>query len=95
MRSLIIALAATATFAVSAEAQYRQTREPFRATVTKRSYLDPGPVAPVGRYQNYVNAGHWFHPPVYSNFGDHFGAGVLPPRIGAGGGPFCCYDFRP
>ena len=88
--SALAALALTLA-AEPAAAQSRQYREPFRATVKQRSFLDAGPVAPVGRYQNYVNSGAWFERPAYFHTEGRFGADTLPPRIGAGGSPFCCF----
>lgn len=62
--ALAVVLAAT-TFASTAEAQYRSTTRTI--TVQPRSYLDPGPVVPVGSLSNYVYVGHYFSEPPYSN----------------------------
>jgi hypothetical protein len=71
--SIILAAAALAAFTASANAQtkprprhhpqvaerYNDERPPL--TVNRRSFLDPGPVAPVGSMSNYVTANTIFN----------------------------------
>jgi hypothetical protein len=89
MRSFAISAILLSVFTVAAEAQTRY-REPLRGTVRQRSYLDAGPVAPVGRYQNYVYSGQYYSAPAL-HFNDRYRPNVLPPAIGGGVSPFCCY----
>jgi hypothetical protein len=54
------------------------TRQP-PLNVNKRSWLDPGPVAPVGSAQNYILEGAYFaQTPDMVNFPSRFREDVLP-----------------
>jgi hypothetical protein len=83
--TLALALAAVGSLAAMPAAE-AQSREPLRVIVQKRSYLDPGPVVPVGSMNRYATA-HSFSSPVPS-IGERHSAGVLPSHIGAGTNPF-------
>lgn len=82
---LAITLAASTVLATMAEAQNR--RAPLRITIQKRSYFDAGNVVPVGSLNRYATQ-QVYASPVYSNTGEFYGEGALPPRIGAGVNPF-------
>ncbi len=83
---LAVSVAASTVLASMAEAQQRR-RAPLTVTVQKRSYLDPGNVVPVGSLSRYANQ-HLIASPAYSNTGELYGEGTLPPRIGSGANPF-------
>lgn len=87
LRSFTLTLAVAATGAmITASAAEAQSRSPLRVTVQKRSYLDPGPIVPVGSMNRYATA-HVYSSPVHG-FGDRYGESVLAPRIGGGTNPF-------
>ena len=81
----LASLAALTTVSVVADAQAQD--RPLVLRVQPRSFLDPGPVAPVGSMNRYVTA------PMISSIAnppwafqrDRFGEGSLPDPIG---GPF-------
>jgi hypothetical protein len=77
------ALAAASAFSVVAQAQDR----PLVLRVQPRSFLDPGPVAPVGSLNRYATQGQlsYMTNPPWGHRKDQFGEGVLPDPIG---GPF-------
>jgi hypothetical protein len=91
--SSILAIAATAaSLLISAQAdaktRYRYrvpAHRPLVVPVEPRSFLDPGPVAPVGTYSRYVYVSQYpyFAPYTYSN---HYGEPPLP-SYGDGGRP--------
>lgn len=76
-------MAGVTLFAAAAEAQSR-ARQPMAPplTIQRRSFLDPGPIVPVGSMSNYVSAGTSLNVPVYnmSNPGA-FGRETLPRRF--------------
>ncbi|KLK92173.1 hypothetical protein AA309_17095 [Microvirga vignae] len=78
-------VAALGAFSVAAEAQAQDRPLVFR--VQPRSFLDPGPVAPVGSLNRYATQGQlsYMTNPPWNNHRDRFGEGVLPDPIG---GPF-------
>ena len=81
----LASLAALTTISVVADAQAQD--RPLVLRVQPRSFLDPGPVAPVGSLNRYVTApmiSSIANPP-YGFQKDRFGEGTLPDPIG---GPF-------
>jgi len=81
------ALAAATIVPVVAQAQAQTRERPLVLRVSPRSFLDPGPVAPVGslnRYATQPQLSYMTNPP-WNNQRDRFGEGVLPDPIG---GPF-------
>jgi hypothetical protein len=73
----LVGLAATV-----AEAQTRKSRAAATLTIKKRSFLDSGPVVPVGSLRNYVNVNTTLAVPTYSNIGPSgFGSQALPQRF--------------
>lgn len=82
--ALAMLAAAPVLFALTeAQAQDR----PLVLRVSPRSYLDPGPVAPVGSLNRYATQGtlSYIANPPWSHRRDQFGEGSLPDPIG---GPF-------
>lgn len=82
----LASLAAVSAFSVAAEAQTARDR-PLVLRVSPRSFLDPGPVAPVGslnRYATQPQLSYIANPP-WGNQRERFGEGTLPDPIG---GPF-------
>ena len=66
--------------------QYGNERPPL--TVSKRSFLDPGPVVPVGSMSNYVTMNTVFHQTPDQNFArSEFGNEVLPGPLSVPGRP--------
>jgi hypothetical protein len=98
--SIIIMTAAVASLAIpqDAEAQSRQRQArqalgqggPLVLRVTPRSFLDPGPVVPVGSinpgYTGYGQAQSYLLSPPYAPNGAGFGVATLPDPIT--NGPF-------
>ena len=84
----LASLAALTTFSVAAEAQTRN--RPLVLRVQPRSFLDPGPVVPVGSinpgYTGYGQAQSYLLSPPYAPNGERFGVGALPDPIT--NGPF-------
>ncbi|SCY17595.1 hypothetical protein [Microvirga guangxiensis] len=78
-------LAALGAVSVAAEAQAQDRPLVFR--VQPRSFLDPGPVAPVGSLNRYATQGQlsYVANPPWGFQRDRFGEGTLPDPIG---GPF-------
>ncbi|WP_243369866.1 hypothetical protein [Microvirga solisilvae] len=78
-------VAALGAFSVAAEAQAQDRPLTFR--VQPRSFLDPGPVAPVGSLNRYATQGQlsYMTNPPWGHQRDRFGEGTLPDPIG---GPF-------
>jgi hypothetical protein len=78
-------IAAATAFSVVAEAQAQD--RPLVLRVQPRSFLDPGPTAPVGSLNRYATQGQlsYLTNPPWSHHRDQFGEGVLPDPIG---GPF-------
>jgi hypothetical protein len=73
-------------------AQYGNERPPL--TVNKRSFLDPGPVVPVGSMSNYVTMNTVFHQtPDQSFLRSAFGNEVLPGPFSAPGRPSPVLEF--
>ena len=86
LASLGLAAFATITaFSVVTEAQAQD--RPLVLRVQPRSFLDPGPVAPVGSLNRYATQGQlsYMVSPPWNNQRDRFGEGTLPDPIG---GPF-------
>jgi hypothetical protein len=83
-----ILAAVTATSVVgAAQAQSRRER-PLQLTVTPRSFLDPGPVAPVGSMNRYATTGQssLVTSPPWSNndrFNSNLPSGPAEPFVGA------------
>jgi hypothetical protein len=82
------ALAAGALAPASSEAasqhryRYRTPpHAPFVVQVPPRSFLDPGPVVPVGSLSNYVYASQYPYFPIYS-YTNHYGRPPLPEQPG-------------
>jgi hypothetical protein len=64
-----------------AQSRARQALAP-PLTVQRRSFLDPGPVVPVGSMSNYMNSGTSFNVPVYNmSSPSAFGRETLPRRF--------------
>ena len=98
--SIIVMTAAIASLTIpqGAEAQSRQRQArqalgqggPLVLRVTPRSFLDPGPVVPVGSinpgYTGYGQTQSYLLSPPYAPNGERFGVGVLPDPIT--NGPF-------
>jgi hypothetical protein len=76
-----------AAVTVAASVAEAQQRRPLRVIVQKRSYFDAGKVVPVGSMNRYATQ-NIVASPVYSNTGELYGEGTLPPRIGSGANPF-------
>jgi hypothetical protein len=58
--------------------RYRAAQHsPFVVQVPPRSFLDPGPVVPVGSMSRYVYASQYSYIPVYSYI-NHYGRPPLP-----------------
>jgi len=75
--------------------RYRVAAHPLIVPVEPRSFLDPGPVAPVWTYSRYVYASQYpyFKPYSYTN---HYGEPPLPGFGENGGRPlFEGLDFGP
>ena len=81
----LASLAALTTVAAVADAQAQD--RPLVLRVQPRSFLDPGPVAPVGTLNRYATQPHLsaIANPPWSFQRDRFGEGTLPDPIG---GPF-------
>ncbi len=91
-RTLILSLAGALSlcFAVAdAQAQTRRMRgEAPPITIKKRSFLDSGPVVPVGSLNNYVTMDTLYGLPPYDNNRAWFGRETLPRRFDIpGAGP--------
>jgi hypothetical protein len=87
-RFTLLGLGMLATFAaVSAAAEAQAQDRPLVFRVQPRSFLDPGPVAPVGSLNRYATQGQlsYMMNPPWNNHRDRFGEGVLPDPLG---GPF-------
>lgn len=71
---------------------YRDSRPPL--TVNKRSWLDPGPVVPVGSMQSYVTETTGFNQtPDEAYFPSRFHEDVLPRPLYPTGRPVPVVDF--
>ncbi|MBX9738774.1 MAG: hypothetical protein K2X62_01815 [Beijerinckiaceae bacterium] len=89
------ALAGLTMFASLAEAQNR-ARQPLAPplTIQRRSFLDPGPIVPVGSMSNYVAAGTSLNVPVYNmSSPGAFGRETLPRRFDPPGRPQPLVEF--
>lgn len=87
-RLALLGLASLATFAaVSAAADAQAQDRPLVFRVQPRSFLDPGPVAPVGSLNRYATQGQlsYLMSPPWIGQRERFGEGVLPDPLG---GPF-------
>jgi hypothetical protein len=105
--SIVFSAAAFGWLAASATAQakprhrhYPQAAERYYderppLTVNRRSFLDPGPVVPVGSMSNYVTANTIFNRPVARNFPrSPFGNEVLPGPLEVPGRPQPVVEFE-
>ena len=96
-RPLAICAAAMAgvVFAASvAEAQSRPHKGSARTiTIQKRSFLNSGPIVPLGSLRNYQNDSTVLFVPTSSRMGPGFGAGVLPGRFDVPGRPSPLFTF--
>ncbi|MFI5011023.1 MAG: hypothetical protein ACHQAY_01620 [Hyphomicrobiales bacterium] len=97
----IVALAAGALGTAPADAashryRYRAPlRPPLIVRVAPRSFLDPGPVVPVGSQSSYVYVSQYPYFPPYAAYINHYGEPPLP-GFGDGGRPlFEHLDFGP
>lgn len=105
--SIVLAAAALAAFTASANAQtkprhrhhpqvaerYYDERPPL--TVNRRSFLDPGPVVPVGSLSNYVTANTIFNrtpDQIYAR--SLFGNELLPWPLEVPGRPSPVFEFE-
>jgi hypothetical protein len=82
----LASLAAVTTLSAVTDAQAQD--RPLVLRVQPRSFLDPGPVAPVGSLNRYVTQPMQsaIASPPYINHRDEFGEGVLPDPVT--NGPF-------
>jgi hypothetical protein len=105
-KTLIALAAAMAAFTACASAQTDRPRRHHRPiaiqydnerpplTVNKRSFLDPGPVVPVGSMSNYVTMNTVFHQTPDQNFArSEFGNEVLPGPLSVPGRPSPVVEF--
>jgi hypothetical protein len=84
---LATCLAATAAIAGAfIPAAQAQDRRPLTITIQKRSYLDAGPVVPVGSMNRYATQ-HFYSSSAAPSFGNQSTLG-LPGAIGSGSNPF-------
>jgi hypothetical protein len=104
--SLIVGVAAMAAITVTASAQtkprqnrqavaqqYTSERPPL--TVNKRSFLDPGPVVPVGSMSNYVTANTIFVQTSDQNYArSKYGNAELPRPLEVPGRPQPVLEFE-
>jgi hypothetical protein len=76
-----------------AQTRIRETAPPL--TIQRRSFLDPGVVAPVGSRNRYVQSITTLAVPVYAeiNVPGHFGYDVLPRRFDPPGRPQPIFEF--
>ncbi|SDQ89364.1 hypothetical protein SAMN05444161_1000 [Rhizobiales bacterium GAS191] len=94
----LLAASAFSTVPADAASQHRQryyrapVRAPFVVQVAPRSFLDPGPVVPVGSLSNYVYASQYPYSMPYS-YTNHYGRPPLPE--GSGYVLFDRLDFGP
>jgi hypothetical protein len=89
------ALAGLTLCASLAEAQQR-ARRPLAPplTIQRRSFLDPGPIVPVGSMSNYMTANTILNLPIYATYApDAFGRSVLPRRFDPPGRPQPLFEF--
>jgi hypothetical protein len=64
-------------------------------TVNRRSWLDPGPVVPVGTMNNYMNANTFYNRTPDQNFArSKFGNEALPRPLEVPGRPVPIYEFE-
>jgi hypothetical protein len=102
---VILATAALATLTASANAQttrhrprpqvaatYHDERPPL--TVNRRSFLDPGPMVPVGSLSNYVTANTIFNQTFDHYEGSQFGNFRLPQPLEVSGRPQPVLEFE-
>ncbi len=96
-RTLAISAAAMAALTLAAsiaEAAGRSRVVGTRTvTIQKRSFLNSGPVVPVGSLRNYQNDSTVLFVPTTSRMGPGFGAGVLPGRFDVPGRPSPLFTF--
>jgi hypothetical protein len=105
--SIVLAAAALAAFTASANAQtkprhrhrqqvaerYYDERPPL--TVNRRSFLDPGPMVPVGSLSNYVTANTIFNRTPDQNYlKSEFGNDRLPWPLEVPGRPQPIFEFE-
>ena len=78
----VLAAGAFGPYSADAASQHRYryrapANPPFVVQVPPRSFLDPGPVVPVGSLSNYVYASQYPYFPIYSYI-NHYGRPPLP-----------------
>ncbi|MDB5649298.1 MAG: hypothetical protein JWL62_818 [Hyphomicrobiales bacterium] len=89
------ALAGITLCASMAEAQQR-ARRPLAPplTIQRRSFLDAGPIVPVGSLSNYMTVNTILNVPIYASYApDLFGGDVLPRRFDPPGRPQPLFEF--
>ncbi|MDB5642662.1 MAG: uncharacterized protein JWN07_1979 [Hyphomicrobiales bacterium] len=76
-----------------AQSRLRESAPPL--TIQRRSFLDPGPVAPVGSRNRYVQSITTMAVPVYAEIGvpGRFGYDTLPRRFDPPGRPQPLVEF--
>jgi hypothetical protein len=76
-----------------AQSRLRETAPPL--TIQRRSFLDPGPVVPVGSRSRYVQSITTLAVPVYAEIGvgRGFGYETLPRRFDPPGRPQPLFEF--
>ena len=89
---LLIGASALATLTLAGDLAQAQTRLREAApplTIQRRSFLDPGPVAPVGSQNRYVQSITTLAVPMYAEIGvpGRFGYDTLPRRFDPPGRP--------
>ena len=90
----ILAISAAAMAVVTVAASVAEARSRTRTlTVQKRSFLNSGPIVPLGSLRNYQNDSTVLFVPTTSRMGPGFGAGVLPGRFDVPGRPQALFTF--
>jgi hypothetical protein len=102
--SIIVGAAALAAMTVAGSAQTRQHRQTVAQqytaerpplTVNRRSFLDPGPVVPVGSMSNYVTANTIFVQTSDQNYArSKYGNAELPHPLEVPGRPQPVLEFE-
>jgi len=104
--SIVLAATALAAFTAAANAQTTRHRhhtrvaEPYNderppLTVNRRSFLDPGPMVPVGSLSNYVTANTIFNRTPDQNYlKSEFGNDRLPWPLEVPGRPQPIFEFE-
>ena len=95
---LLIGAGALATLTLAGDLAQAQTRLREAApplTIQRRSFLDPGPVAPVGSRNRYMQSITTLAAPMYAEIGvpGRFGYDTLPRRFDPPGRPQPVFEF--